>query len=107
MSLDNLDFFKLLTPFYKIIFAIAGWLASILVQIVNPEELERKELIYRIVSSGISVPVVMSLDTMYGFNKWGISVLTIFFGLFMWLVLDIAKKKLPSKLGKIIDKYGE
>lgn len=107
MSLENLALYKLFLPFVKLIFAVAGWVASVLVQIVNPEELKRKELTYRLVTSGISIPVVMSLDSVYDFNKWFISVLTIFFGLFMWLVLDIAKKKLPSKLGKIIDKYGE
>ncbi len=95
---------KLFLPFAKFIFSIGGWFASLLVQIVSPEEISAKEFRYRMVSSIISVPVVMGLDSMYNFNKWIVSVLTIFFGLFMWLVLDIAKKKLPKKLSDYIDK---
>ncbi len=94
---------KLFLPFAKLIFSIGGWFASLLVQIVSPEEISKKEFRYRMVSSIISVPVVMGLDSMYNFNKWIVSVLTIFFGLFMWLVLDIAKKKLPKKISDYID----
>lgn len=105
MELTEIVVFKLFAPFAKIIFSWGGFFAQLLVQIVSPEKIEKKELRYRLYSSVIAIPAVMSLDSIYDFNKWVISFLTIVFGLFMWLVLDIAKKKLPKKLGDYIDNY--
>lgn len=103
MELTEIVVFKLFAPFAKIIFAIGGWFASLLIQVVTPEEISRKELRYRLVSSIIAVPIVMAIDSKYDLEKWFISVLSIGFGLFGWLVIDIAKKKVPKKLKDYID----
>jgi len=55
---------KLFLPFAKFIFSIGGWFASLLVQIVSPEEITQKEFRYRLVSSIISVTVSMGLEAM-------------------------------------------
>jgi uncharacterized membrane protein YjdF len=94
---------KLFLPFAKLFFCIGGWFASLLIQIVSPEEISKKELRYRLVSSIIAIPIVMAIDSKYDLEKWFISALSIGFGLFGWLVIDIAKKKVPKKLKDYID----
>ena len=103
MEVTEIVVFKLFAPFAKIIFSIGGWFASLLIQVVSPGEISRKELRYRLVSSIIAVPIVMAIDSKYDLEKWFISVLSIGFGLFGWLVIDIAKKKVPKKLKDYID----
>jgi len=101
--MNEILIYKYILPFTKLLFAFGGWFASLLIQFVSPEEITRKELRYRLVSSIISVPLVMALDSRFDFEKWTISILSIGFGLFGWLVLDIAKKKIPKKLQDYID----
>ena len=103
MEVTEIVVFKLFAPFAKIIFSIGGWFASLLIQVVSPEEISRKELRYRLVSSIIAVPIVMAIDSKYDLEKWFISVLSLGFGLFGWFVIDIAKKKVPKKLKDYID----
>ena len=98
MEVTEIVVFKLFAPFAKIIFSLGGWFASLLIQVVSPEEIR-----YRLVSSIIAVPIVMAIDSKYNLDKWFISVLSIGFGLFGWLVIDIAKKKVPKKLKDYID----
>lgn len=104
MELTEILAFKLIAPFAKLIFSIGGWFASVLIQVVSPEQLSEKELRYRLVSSIISIPIVMGIDSQYNLDKWIISAASIGFGLFGWLVIDIAKKKVPKKLKDYIDK---
>lgn len=105
MEMTEIGILKIFIPFAKIIFSIGGWFASLLIQIVSPEEINKKEIRYRLVASIIAVPAVMAFDAEYNFNKWFISVLSIAFGLFGWLVIDIAKKRVPKKLKDYIDNY--
>ncbi len=102
--LSEIVIIKMLAPFIKVIYAIGGWFASLLVLVVNPEQLEAKETRYRLVSSMLSVPATMAIDSHFVLNKWTISVVTIFLGLFMWLIIDIAKKKVRKKINDYIDK---
>ena len=104
MEITELLIFKIFAPFAKLIFSIGGWFASLLIQIVSPEEISKKELRYRLCTSIIAVPSVMAIDSHYSLNKWLIAILSIAFGLFGWLVIDMAKKKAPKKIKDYMDK---
>ncbi|MFY7733601.1 MAG: hypothetical protein ACOVSR_08970 [Bacteroidia bacterium] len=106
MELTEIVVFKMIAPFVKLIHSIGGLFGAIIITIVSPENLTQKEKTYRAIAACCAVPCVMALDSYYNLNKWLISTLTIFLGLFMWLLIEIFKKRIKKVVNEYLDKKG-
>jgi hypothetical protein len=105
MELNEVVILKALAPLKWVYNALIGIASSILIMIADPKEIERKELIYKIVCAVlVGFPCTMAIDKYYHFNRWVVILIALMFGLFSSKIVDEAKKKAGKKIRDFIDK---
>lgn len=105
MDVNEIWLLKLIAPLKWAYNVIIGICSSILIMIADPKEIEKKELIYKIVCAiFVGFPATMAIDNYYKFNRWIVILIALMFGLFSSKIVDEAKKKAGKKIRDLIDR---